>query len=120
MRTRAPQAIGITGLIAGLTFSSLSLSSTTLWWDTAYSQRFEVDVTTGANTPDKGYNGYTARISTLNTATLIAAGEMQADCSDLRITHYDGLSWQELPRHVLNCNSVSTDIRFALVADIAA
>lgn len=120
MRIRAPLAVGITGLITGLTLSSLSFSSTTLWWDTAYLQRFEVDVTTGANAPDKGYNGYTARIGALDTATLIAAGEMQADCSDLRITYYDGLGWQELPRHVLNCNSANTDIRFSLAADIAA
>lgn len=116
---RAPKAVGITGLITGLAISSLSFSSTTLWWDTGYLQRFEVDVTTGASAPDKGYNGYTARIPALDTATLIAAGEMQADCSDLRITFYDGLGWQELPRHVLGCNTAATDIRFALVADIA-
>ena len=45
---------------------------------------------------------------------------MQVDCSDLRITYYDGLAWQELPRHVLNCNSTTTDIRFMLAADIPA
>jgi len=107
-------------LFAGL-YLSLPLSAATiLWWDTAYLQRFNIDVSTGANLPDRGYNGYTVRIATLDTQTLIAAGEMQADCSDLRITFYDGLGWQELPRHVLGCNTTNTDVRFALVTDIAA
>ena len=117
---RAYTAAGLAGLVAGLSFSLHAQASTPLWWDTAYLQRYEIDVTTGANSPDKGYNGYTARIATLDTATLIGAGEMQSDCSDIRITYYDGLSWTELPRHVLNCNSASTDIRFMLSADIAA
>jgi len=116
----ASKAVGVSGLIIGLSAPLPSPAATTLWWDTAYLQRYEVDVSTGANVPDKGYNGYTARISVLDTATLIAAGEMQADCSDLRIAFYDGLSWQELPRHVLNCNSASTDVRFMLAADIPA
>lgn len=95
-------------------------AATSLWWDTNYELRINVGVTTGANSPDKGYSGYTARVATLDTATLIAAGDMLADCSDLRMTYYDGLTWQELPRHVLNCDSASTDVRFMLVADIAA
>ena len=95
-------------------------AATTLWWNTDYADRFEIDVTTGANVPDKGYVGYTARVATLDTQALIAAGDMQADCSDLRITYYNGIGWQELSRHVLNCNTTTTDIRFALVVDIVA
>lgn len=97
-----------------------AVAATSLWWDVSYLLRFNVDVSTGANSPDKGYNAYTARIAALDTATLIAAGEMQANCNDLRIAYYDGISWTELPRHVLNCNSATTDIRFALAADIPA
>jgi len=107
-------------LAAGLFLSGLSFAATSLWWDSSYLQRFNIDVGTGANTPDKGYVGYTNRVAVLDTQTLIAAGEMQADCSDLRITYYNGLGWQELPRHVIGCNSATTDIRFALVTDIAA
>ena len=70
--------------------------------------------------PDKGYDGYTVRIPTLDTAALIAAGDMLADCSDLRIAHYDGLGWTELPRHIIDCNSGQTDVRFMLTEDIAA
>lgn len=106
--------------VAGLTAANSAIAATTIWWDTAYADRFEIDVTTGTNVPDKGYIGYTARIATLDTQALIAAGDMQADCSDLRMTYYNGISWQELPRHVINCNGANTDIRFALVLDIAA
>ena len=95
-------------------------AATSLWWDASYPQRFNIAVTTGALSPDRGYDGYTARIPALDTAGLIAAGEMQPDCSDLRILHYDGLVWNELPRQVLGCNSPQTDIRFMLSADIAA
>lgn len=107
-------------LLALLTTAQPAFAATTLWWDVAYADRFEIDVTTGANVPDKGYVGYTARVATLDTQALIVAGDMQADCSDLRMTYYNGISWQELPRHVINCNAASTDIRFALVVDIAA
>ena len=107
-------------LLAILLAGGSALAATNLWWDTSYLLRFNIDVSTGANSPDKGYSGYTARIVVLDTATLIAGGDLQADCSDLRITYYDGLSWQELPRHVLNCNSATTDIRFMLAADIPA
>ena len=95
-------------------------AATNLWWDDAYQQRFNIEINTGELVPDKGYDGYTARIDTLDTATLIAAGDMQPDCSDLRILFFDGLGWTELPRHVLGCNSATTDIRFMISADIAA
>ncbi|MEE4161725.1 MAG: hypothetical protein V2I25_04395, partial [Woeseiaceae bacterium] len=89
-------------------------AATNLWWDTAYPNRFEVAVETGAVSPDKGYDGYTARIPALDTAALVAAGTMLPDCSDLRIVYYDGLAWTELPRHVIDCDSPTTDIRFML------
>ncbi|MEM8814765.1 MAG: hypothetical protein AAGE85_03000 [Pseudomonadota bacterium] len=106
---------------AVLTFTAAPLQAATdLWWDTAYAQRFNIAVNTGPGVPDRGYAGYTARIAALDTAALIAAGELQSDCSDLRVLFYDGLAWIELPRHVIDCNSVQTDIRFMLSADIAA
>ena len=97
-----------------------SFAATTLWWDTAYADRIEIDVTTGANVPDKGYVGYTARVAVLDTQALIAAGDMQADCGDLRMTYYNSISWQELPRHVINCDSPTTDVQFSMVVDIPA
>ena len=105
-----------TGLLAGFPV----FAATTLWWDTSYDFRLNIDVQTGASVPDRGYNGYTVRVVNLDTAALITAGDMLADCSDLRALYYDGLAWQELPRHVIDCNSATTDIRFMLTADIGA
>ena len=95
-------------------------AATSLWWDTSYASRYLVAVQTGLNSPDRGYAGYTARVATLDTAALVAAGNLQPDCSDLRVLYYNTIGWQELPRHVIGCNTAATDIRFALAADIAA
>ena len=73
----------------------IAVPATSLWWDTNYQFRINVAVATGANSPDKGYSGYTVRIPALDTAGLIAAGDLQGDCSDLRVTYFDGLAWQE-------------------------
>ncbi|MEM7765127.1 MAG: hypothetical protein AAF290_13755 [Pseudomonadota bacterium] len=85
---------------------------TSSWWDDSYVYRQNVAVVTGANIPDRGYDGYTLRTTALNTQTLISTGQMRADCNDLRVAYYDGTVWQELDRHVLGCNSGQTDIRF--------
>ena len=100
--------------------SGVARSATPLWWDTGYSGRFNVAVGVGAIAPDKGYAGYTARIAAFNTQALVASGDLRADCADLRIAYYDGLGWQDLPRHVIGCNTTTTDVRFALAADIPA
>ncbi|MEM7280550.1 MAG: hypothetical protein AAF438_02800 [Pseudomonadota bacterium] len=109
-------------ILAVLLLASMSPThaATPLWWDTNYPLRYNINVVTGPASPDKGYVAYTARIPSFNTAALISAGEMRADCADLRILFFDGTGWNELPRQVLDCNTTSTDIRFALQANIAA
>jgi len=87
------------------------------WWDTSYSYRQPLEVSTGANSPLNGYDGYTARIL-FDTSTLISNSKMQLDCDDLRILYWTGAIWSELDRHVIDCNDASTDIRFQLQADI--
>ena len=115
-----PRLSAACGLSLAVGIAGVADAATNLWWDTAYERRFNVRVSTGANVPDKGYAGYTARVAALDTGALISAGDLQADCSDLRVLYYDGIAWQELPRHVIGCNSAATDIRFMLAADIAA
>ena len=100
-------------------FSSLN-AATLVWWDANYLYRYNIDVVTGANTPDKGYVDYTVRIAALDTATLISNGQMQSDCDDLRILFFNGTSYHEIERHVIACNSTATDIRFALANNIPA
>lgn len=90
------------------------------WWNSSYADRLPLAVATGANAPSGGYNGYTVSLS-LDTASLVGAGEMQADCDDLRVVRYTGNgNWTELPRRVINCNSGSSEVHFQLQADIAA
>ena len=90
-----------------------------VWWDASYAFRQQMTVTTGPNSPANGYNGYTARVI-LDTASLAALGKSQLDCDDLRVLWWNGASWVELARHVLGCNTPTTDVRFKLQADIAA
>jgi len=90
------------------------------WWDTNYNLRREITVTTGATDPFNGYNGYTVRDTNFNSASLITAGTLQSDCDDLRVVRWDGSAWTEIDRHLLDCNTANTDVRFKLVANIAA
>jgi outer membrane protein assembly factor BamB len=77
-------------------------------------------VTAGANAPFNGYNGYSAQITGLDTATLVTAGKMRADCNDLRIARFAANTWTQLDRQVINCNTAGTTIWFKLQSDIAA
>jgi len=107
-------------ICAGLaTLSGVSQAATTSWWDLDFDWRQLVTVSTGANSPDKGYQAYTLRFFGFDTASLITAGEMQANCDDLRVAYFDGTGWQELDRHVLDCNTAFTDVRFASPIDLA-
>lgn len=110
----------VCGALAVMASAGTVQAATPLWWDTDFARRFNVAVTTGPSAPDRGYAGYTVRIAPLDTQSLIAAGELQSNCADLRMTYYDGIAWQDLPRHILGCNTADTDIRFALPADIAS
>jgi hypothetical protein len=79
-----------------------------------------ITVTVGATAPFNGYNGYSAQVTGVDTATLVAAGKMRADCNDLRIARFAANAWTQLDRQVINCNTASTTIWFKLQADIAA
>lgn len=107
-------------LVLGAALSSAAAAAPASWWDAAYASRRQLTVTTGANSPDRGYAGYTVRLPAFDTQTLIAGGELQSDCDDLRVVRWDGAAWSEVDRHLIGCNTSATDIRFALQADIAA
>lgn len=84
-----------------------------------YQYRRQITVTTGPASPQGGYSGYTVRLSGLDTAALVSGGSLRADCNDLRIFWWNGAGWTELARHVIDCNTAATDVRFMLRADIA-
>ncbi|MFV1917563.1 MAG: hypothetical protein ACC618_03745, partial [Patescibacteria group bacterium] len=89
------------------------------WWDGNYQYRKKITVTTGANSPSGGYNGYTVRF-TIDTLTDDA--KFLDNCNDLRIARWNGTGWDELVRHVISndCKNAATDVRFKLAADISA
>ena len=55
--------------------------------------------------------GYTVEY-VLDTASLVTAGELQADCDDLRISYNDGSNENEIDRLVQGCNTASTTVLF--------
>jgi outer membrane protein assembly factor BamB len=79
-----------------------------------------ITVTVGATAPFNGYNGYSAQITGFDTATLVTAGKLRADCNDLRIARFAANTWTQLDRQVINCNTASSTIWFKLSADVAA
>jgi outer membrane protein assembly factor BamB len=79
-----------------------------------------ITVTVGANAPFNGYNGYSAQITNFNTAALVLAGKMRADCNDLRVARFAANTWTQFDRQVIGCNTATTTIWFKLQADVAA
>lgn len=93
-----------------------------LWWSAEYAHRQRVTVAVGPNAPYNGYQSYTLRVRGLDTASLIEAGELASDCSDLRIVHADGVqdSVAGLARHIINCGTQDTELHFMSPVDLPA
>ena len=89
------------------------------WYDEDWQYRQKITVSTDVNSPSGGYQNYTVRIPNLDTSFLVLAGKMRTDCDDLRILYWSGVAWAEVDRHLIDCNTQNTDIRFKLSADIA-
>jgi hypothetical protein len=87
------------------------------WWNPQYIYRQPVTITN--NVASTLPAGYSAGIN-LDTASLVSAGKMLADCSDLRIVYLNGSSWVELDRDVVNDGTSSTQVWFKLQAPIGA
>ena len=101
-----------------MTGAASASAATSDWWDLDWPLRQNLAITTGGTAPDKGYDGYTVRL-TLDTATLINDDQLANDCSDLRVLYWDGSAWTVVPYHLIDCDSASSDLRFSLQADIS-
>ena len=88
------------------------------WWSVASPYRQKITVTTDETAPFNRYNGYSV-VRTFDTAALVAASKMQADCDDLRVLWWNGTAWVELDRDISGCNTAATQVWFKLQADIA-
>ena len=93
---------------------------TTTWWNASWPYRKQLNVTVGANTPYKGYDGYTVQIE-VNTESMVSNGILMSNGSDLRIAYYNGSSMIELDRiNASDFNTSNTEIRFQLQSNITA
>jgi hypothetical protein len=87
------------------------------WWNSNWLYRKEINVTTGANTPYNGYNGYTVRLTGLNTTN---TSKFQSDGDDIRIVYWNGIDNVELDREINNSGTSNTTVIFKLQANISA
>jgi len=88
------------------------------WWDSNYQYRLPITVYTEANYPYGGYDGYTVRVTGLDSSSLVSGGKLLANCNDLRMARDNGVGWTELDREVIDCDTVNTEVRWRLQADI--
>ncbi len=87
------------------------------WWNPQYGYRQLITITNNeALTLPAGYSVEV----TLDTASLVSAGKMLSDCSDLRIAYLHDSSWVELDRDVINGGTSATQVWFKTQAAIGA
>jgi len=93
------------------------------WWNSSFDYKKNINIT---NPDDEPLIKYHTVNFTMDTATLITAGKMKSDCSDLRIVYADTT---ELNRTFLNntflgttggCNDANTVVFFMTQANISA
>ena len=87
------------------------------WWRGAWPYRMPITVQNNSGSAALPVH-YSVK-ATLDTAQLISAGQMLANCNDLRAVYYDGVLFHELDRIVENCNTSQTAVWFALQQAIA-
>lgn len=117
------------------TGTEVSLNKASDWWSIDYQYQQPLSIYNYSNepTPTPGGEGTTANLSagttvqiTVNTANLVDASKLQADCDDLRIVYSaDGTSFTEVgrsysvARDATDCSdSYATTVSFPLQADI--
>ncbi|MBU1038852.1 DUF2341 domain-containing protein [Patescibacteria group bacterium] len=90
----------------GYFFFSRDVGEASAWWNEGWHYRKLIPITNGGSTLTDYQVAFT-----LDTASLISAGKMQADCDDLRITDYQG---QVLPywleENNPGCNNAATKV----------
>jgi hypothetical protein len=87
------------------------------WWNPQYGYRQLITITN--NEALTLPTGYSVKV-TLDTASLVSAGKMLSDCSDLRIAYLHDSSWVELDRDVINGGTSATQAWFKTQAAIGA
>jgi len=89
----------------------------TLWWNSSYGYSKQLNISNN----DVGVlkEGYSVNL-TLDTETMINAGKLKVDCSDLRVIWWNGINFIEIDRvNETSCDSASTEIWFKLQENIS-
>jgi len=87
------------------------------WWDANYSYRRQITITNNAaSTLSSGYS----TLLTMDTASLVSSGKMVSNGNDQRIVCWNGSSWVEIDRDVIDMNTESTQVWFKIKANIPA
>jgi len=99
--------------------SQLGSTSGVTWFNQTYAYRQPINVSN--NEASTLAAGYTTSVF-IDTASLYAAGKINLDCSDVRLTYMNASGAEtELDREqVGSCNTPSTEFRFKTQADIPA
>jgi hypothetical protein len=88
------------------------------WWNSSWTYRVPITIQNTSSTAALPVR-YSVK-ATLNTSSLISAGQMLANCADLVAIYFDGSVNHEIDRVVNNCGTNSTDVWFSLQRPIAA
>jgi len=87
------------------------------WWNTSYSYRKRLTImNNNASTLSSGYSV----LLNVDTSSLVSAGKMLANGSDLRITYWNGSSWSEIDRDIISMNTSSTQVWFGTQTPIGS
>jgi len=87
------------------------------WWNADYDYRMQITIVNNvASTLGSGYSV----CLTLNTSSLVSSGKMLSSGNDLRIVYWNGSSWVQIDRDIIDMNTSSTQVWFKTQADISA
>jgi len=87
------------------------------WWNLNYDYHRRITIVNNvASTLGSGYSV----CLTVNTASLVSNSKMLSSGNDLRIVYWNGSSWVEKDRDVIDMNTNSTQVSFKTQADISA
>ena len=91
-------------------YSNKTLVSTIPWWNSSFGYRMPLNITASS----ENISGNYTLNATIDTQTLIQAGKMRADGSDLRVVWWDPLNNMavELDRLVSSINTSTTIVNF--------
>lgn len=108
---------GTSTIYTNSTSAKVSVAAPRNWWNPSYDYHRRITIVNNvASTLGSGYSV----CLTVNTTSLVSSGKMLSSGNDLRIVHWNGSSWVELDRDVIDMNTSSTPVWFKTQADISA